>query len=104
MYGILYNYLLFTTVRGSELPNGQLIQSLAAKFGEKKCFCQHLVLQVSLRLNTGNQYYWNQCMIMMTNIDASITTVSKKMSMEQKSLRWTKTQYETQLQRQLKTL
>ena len=51
--------LLFTTVRGSEIPHGQLIQYLAAKFGEKNWFCQHLVLQVSLCLYTGIQYYRN---------------------------------------------
>ena len=43
-------------------------------------------------------------MIMMTNIDASIRTVSEKIVKETKSVEMDKYQYETRLQRQLKTV
>ena len=70
--------MLFTTVRDSELPRGQLIQSLAAKFGEKK-----LVLSAPGVASIIVSKHRTSVLLELvndnddSNIDVSITTVSK---------------------------
>ena len=78
VYGILWNYLLFTTVRCSELPHGQLIQYLAAKFREKK-----LDLSASGVASIIVSKHIDSVLLELvdnddSNIYVSITTVSKR--------------------------
>ena len=89
----------------SELPSGQLIQSLAAKFGKKLLVLSALGVvgiimskhrvPVLLELVNDNDD---------SNIDASIRTVSEKIVKETKSVEMDKYQYGTRLKRQLKTV